>query len=53
MLFGIATALEKARKALASRHLFDNWPSLLIKYALLRLASMPSLPPRFVAAPLR
>jgi len=37
MLFGIATALEKARKALAGRHLFDNWPSLLIKYALLRL----------------
>jgi hypothetical protein len=37
MLFGIATALEEARKALAGRHLFDNWPSLLIKYALLRL----------------
>ena len=26
-----------ARKALACRYLFDNWPSLLIKYALLRL----------------
>jgi len=37
MLFGIATALEEARKALAGRHLFDNWPSLLIKYVLLRL----------------
>jgi len=37
MLFGIATALEKARKALAGRYLFDNWFSLLIKYALLRL----------------
>jgi len=30
-------AFEKARKALASRRLFDNWPSLMIKYALLRL----------------
>jgi hypothetical protein len=37
MLLDVATAFEKARKALASRHLFDNWPSLLIKYALLRL----------------
>jgi hypothetical protein len=37
MLLGITTALEKARKALAGRHLFDNWPSLLIKYVLLRL----------------
>jgi FkbM family methyltransferase len=37
MLSNITTALERARKALAGRHLFDNWPSLLIKYALLRL----------------
>jgi hypothetical protein len=37
MLLDVATAFEKARKALASRHLFDNWPSLMIKYALLRL----------------
>jgi FkbM family methyltransferase len=37
MLLDVATALGKVRKALASRHLFDNWPSLMIKYALLRL----------------
>jgi hypothetical protein len=37
MLLDVATALEKARKALACRYLFDNWPSLMIKYALLRL----------------
>jgi len=30
-------ALMKARRALASRYLFDNWFSLLIKYALIRL----------------
>jgi len=37
MLLDVATALEKARKALASRHLFDNWSSLMIRYALHRL----------------
>jgi hypothetical protein len=37
MLLNFATALEKARKALASRHLFDNWLSLMIRYALHRL----------------
>jgi FkbM family methyltransferase len=41
MLLDAGTVLEKARKkarkALASRYLFDNWPLLLIKYALLRL----------------
>jgi hypothetical protein len=37
MLLDIATALGKARKALAGRHLFDNWFSLMIKYALHRL----------------
>jgi len=37
MLPGITTALKKARKTLAGRHLFDNWPSLMIKYALLKL----------------
>jgi hypothetical protein len=34
MLLDVAAALGKA---LARRHLFDNWPSSLIKYALLRL----------------
>jgi hypothetical protein len=37
MLLGITTVLGKAKKALACRHLFDNWPSLMIKCALLRL----------------
>jgi hypothetical protein len=37
MLLDVATALGKARKALASRHLFDNWLSLMNKYALHRL----------------
>ena len=37
MLLNIATVFEKARKALACRYLFDNWPSLMIKYALLKL----------------
>jgi len=33
----INAALAKARRALYSRYLFDNWLSLLIKYALTRL----------------
>jgi len=33
----INEALAKVRRALASRYLFDNWFSLLIKYALTRL----------------
>jgi hypothetical protein len=33
----ITEALAKARRALASRYLFDNWFSLLIRYALIRL----------------
>ena len=33
----ITEVLAKARRALASRYLFDNWLSLLIKYALTRL----------------
>jgi len=33
----INEALAKARRALASRYLFDNWLSLLIRYALIRL----------------
>jgi FkbM family methyltransferase len=37
MLLSFATALGKARKALASRHLFDNWLSLMTRYALHRL----------------
>jgi hypothetical protein len=37
MLLNITTAFEKARKALASRYLFDNWSSLLIRYILVRL----------------
>jgi hypothetical protein len=37
MLLNFAKALGKARKALASRHLFDNWLSLMIRYALHRL----------------
>jgi len=37
MLLDTAAVFEKARKALASRHLFDNWLSLMIRYALHRL----------------
>jgi len=33
----VAEMLTKVRRALASRYLFDNWLSLLIKYALTRL----------------
>jgi len=33
----ITEALAKARRALASRYLFDNWLSLLIKYALIKI----------------
>jgi len=33
----IAEMLTKVRRALASRYLFDNWLSLLIRYALIRL----------------
>jgi hypothetical protein len=37
MSLRINKALAKVRRALASRYLFDNWLSLLIKYALTRL----------------
>jgi len=33
----VAEMLMKVRRALASRYVFDNWFSLLIKYALTRL----------------
>jgi len=33
----IAEMLRKVRRALASRYLFDNWLSLLIKYALIKI----------------
>jgi hypothetical protein len=33
----VVKILTKVRRALASRYLFDNWLSLLIKYALTRL----------------
>jgi len=33
----VVEMLTKVRRALASRYLFDNWLSLLIKYALIRL----------------
>jgi hypothetical protein len=33
----INKVLTKVRRALASRYLFDNWLSLLIRYALIRL----------------
>ena len=37
MTLHITEALAKARRALASRYLFDNWFSLLIKYALIKI----------------
>jgi len=37
MSLRVAEMLTKVRRALASRYLFDNWLSLLIKYALIRL----------------
>jgi len=37
MSLRINKALAKVRRALASRYLFDNWLSLLIRYALTRL----------------
>ena len=37
VLSHITKALAKARRALASRYLFDNWFPLLIKFALTRL----------------
>jgi len=33
----VAEMLTKVRRALAGRYLFDNWFSLLIKFALTRL----------------
>jgi len=33
----ITETLAKVRRALASRYLFDNWLSLLIKYALIKI----------------
>jgi len=33
----VAEMLTKVRRALASRYLFDNWFSLLIKYALIKI----------------
>jgi len=33
----ITEVLAKARRALASRYLFDNWFSLLIRYALIKI----------------
>ena len=33
----ITEVLAKVRRALASRYLFDNWLSLLIKYALIKI----------------
>jgi hypothetical protein len=37
MLLDTAAVFEKVRKALACRYLFDNWLSLMIRYALHRL----------------
>jgi len=37
MSLRVAEMLTKVRRALASRYLFDNWLSLLIRYALTRL----------------
>jgi FkbM family methyltransferase len=37
MSLRVAEMLTKVRRALASRYLFDNWLSLLIKYALIKI----------------